>query len=479
MSDERAVGLSNFAMAPGVDAKGNATEKAVGLSAAQVLKDLYRQSGDWPRRVGRALFVRDGDRGPLWLTKVPDVFAWCQSLFPDRETNAIQWIDRAAGFVSRSDFDAFLRQRAIRYEAVESAPHQPPLAGHYYIHPPVEGGDGQALAGLLNRFCPESEEDGHLILGFLLTLAWGGPCGVRPAFLFTGPDADEDMGRGIGKTSIVRLAARLFGGTFDVRPNDQWTKVLERLLSDTDCSTQRVILIDNVKTHRFSWSDVESLITAERINGRKMYVGDASRPNTFTVCITLNGANLSKDLAQRCVIVQLDRPVYAGEWEAEATAYIDARRAAIIGDLVAWLQQPLPKLQSFSRWGLWDREVLARLPDPARLQALIADRRDAVDDDAEEAALIREAIGDELRDRGHGDPGECAVRIPAKAMAEIVNRALGERLTTTAVATKLKAMAGAIPELSKRIYLGRRTWVWAGREWTGQTPERLRDRAPW
>jgi hypothetical protein len=468
--------LSNFRFVYGKDDKGKATETAVGLSAPEILKDLSALSDGWPARVGKALFVRDGNRGPLWLTRVTDLFGWCQSLFPDRQQNAVQWAERGPGMLSRSEFDAFLRQRVTRYESVESAPHEPAIPGHYYIHPPVAGGDGKALHGLLKRFSPHEDEDADLILAFFLTLVWGGPYGHRPAFLFTGPDADELMGRGVGKTTIVRLAARLFGGTFDVRPTDQWNEVLKRLLSDTDCSTQRVILIDNVKTHRFSWSDIESLITAERINGRKMFVGDGARPNTFTVAITLNGASLSKDLAQRCVIVKLDRPTYAGEWEAEATAYIDAHRAEIVGDLMAHLRRPVNRLELYSRWGLWERAILARLPEPARLQKLIADRRDAVDDDAEEAHLIRDAIADELRSRGHGEPDQCAVRIPAKTMAEIVNHALGERLSTTAVATKLKALGGAIKELDKRTFRGRRTWVWTGEGHRDATPEPLRDR---
>src|SRR5262249_39709613 len=163
--------------------------------------------------------------------------------------------------------------------SVESAPHEPLLNGHYYIHPPIEGAGGKALAGLLARFTPYTEDDALLIEAFFLSLFWGGPYGLRPAWLITGPDDDPEMGRGIGKTRLVAMAGRLVGGTFDIRPTDPWDDIIRRLLSSTECATQRLILIDNVKTHRFSWADIENLITAEFVNGRKMFVGDGRRPN--------------------------------------------------------------------------------------------------------------------------------------------------------------------------------------------------------
>jgi hypothetical protein len=435
----------------------------VGLSAPAIARLLSAQSEDWPRRVGSALFVPDGDHGPLWLTKVHDLFGWIQSLYPENDgQNVVHWAERSTGMVSRSEFHAYLQQTATRYEAVESSPHEPPLPGHYYIHPALEGGDGTALAGLLARFTPYSEDDAELIRAFFLTLVWGGEYGKRPAFLITGPDEDPEMGRGTGKTTIVRLASRLVGGTFDVRPNDDWTEVMKRLLSNTACSTQRVILIDNVKSSRFSWADVEAVITAERINGRKLFVGDGARPNTFLVAITLNGASLSKDLSQRSVIIKLDRPKYAGDWEEQTAEYIAVHRWAILGGLVAHLQRPVKMLPSFSRWGDWERDVLGRLAEPERLQNLICERRGAVDDDDDEADLIREAIVDELRVRGHGDAAICGVRITAAVMTDIVNRALNERLTTTSAGTKLKSFAGAIKELRKGIINGRKVWLWCG-----------------
>jgi hypothetical protein len=454
-------GLTNYRKESRQDGK-RARDVRIGLPAEHIRLRLSEKTGDWPRRVGKALFVPDGERGPLWLTKTAEVFAWAHAAVraPHPAASAVRWADRGEDLVSRSEFEAYLRQTATRYEAVEGAPHEPPLPDCFYIHPAPAGGDGAALDGLLRRFAPATPEDAYLIAALLLTLVWGGPPGQRPAFLLTAEDGDPQMGRGVGKTTLARVAAALVGGTFDVRPGDAWDEVVKRLLSDTACATQRVMLIDNVKTLRFSWADVEAFITSERVNGRKLYAGDGTRPNTFTVVITLNGASLSNDLAQRCVVVKLRRPEHSGDWEGETHAYVARHRWAIVGDLLALLRRPAAALTSFCRWGLWEREVLARLPEPEKLQEVIGRRREAVDDDAEEADLIREAIVEELKARGHGDPEECGVRFPAAVLAEIVGRALNERLTTTASGTKLKALGGAIPELQKRVSRGRKEWVW-------------------
>src|SRR5262249_20169306 len=144
---------------------------------------------------------------------------------------------------------------------------------------------------------------------------------------------------------------------------------------------KRVLLIDNIKTLKFSWDALESLITAEVISGRQLYVGEGRLPNCFTVCLTLNGATLSKDMAQRTVIVKLGRPAYRATWREETSAYVEAHRWAILGDLVAALKAPAGPLARYSRWGSWEALVLARLPEPADAQRVIAERQDAVDED--------------------------------------------------------------------------------------------------
>ncbi|MEO8498240.1 MAG: hypothetical protein ABI614_24505, partial [Planctomycetota bacterium] len=175
-------------------------------------------------------------------------------------------------------------------------PHEPPIAGHHYLCSAVEPGDGTALSGLLDRFSPATPIDRDLLLAAIVTPAWGGPAGARPAFVIT-----SDHGRGSGKSTAAKIISHIWGGELSFSAGDDINKMRTRLLSP-DALTRRVAVLDNVKSHRFSWADWEGLLTASAIGGHRMYVGEASRPNTLTWLITLNGASLSTDVAQRSAI---------------------------------------------------------------------------------------------------------------------------------------------------------------------------------
>ncbi len=101
------------------------------------------------------------------------------------------------------------------------------------------------------------------------------------------------------------------GGHVDVRPGEDIDRLMTRLLSPAALD-RRVVLLDNVKTLKFSWADLEALITSDIISGRRLYAGEGRRPNSLLWCITLNRAGLSKDLAQRVVIIRLRRPHATG-----------------------------------------------------------------------------------------------------------------------------------------------------------------------
>src|SRR5262249_27003471 len=158
---------------------------------------------------------------------------------------------------------------------------------------------------------------------------------------------------------------------------------------------------------------------------RQLYAGEGRRPNTLLWLLTVNGAALSKDLAQRCVPVKLKRPAYRGSWEAEVDAFIDAHRWAVIGDILAALRAPAAPLARHTRWGMWEDAGLARLGDPAGCQDEIERRQNAIDDDEGEKHLVREAFVEVIREAGH-DPAATVVLIPSATAADVVNRATGE-----------------------------------------------------
>ena len=318
------------------------------------------------------------------------------------------------------------------YSHVESFPHEPKIPGYYYACGfPEQATDGSALDRLLDQFSPETDIDRDLIMAMIVTLFWGGAGGTRPAFLLT-----ADQGRGSGKSSLASLVAYLVGGAIDLSANEDIGSIKARLLSP-DGLAKRVVLLDNVKSMRFSWSELESLITNPLISGRRMYVGEASRPGTMLWLITLNGASLATDLAQRCVIIKLRKPEYSGSWLERMRRYIDDHRAAIISDCIGSLRSERYQLPSYSRWGAWEEDVLSRLPDPTGAQTVIAERQQAVDVEEEETNLIAEFFQNKLSDLTYDTDRE-QILVPSKIAARWLNEATNENITTAAASRRLK-----------------------------------------
>jgi hypothetical protein len=465
------------------DGKDKFRTERVGLTVREIYDALLAETGAWPRRVGRLLFVTtDDDYEVEWLEKPSQTYAWIGGQLP----NTLHWAD-GIDKVTKGEFDAYLRQSADSYDAVESYPHYPLLDGHFYLHPEPAGGDGKALAGLLDFFRPDTDLDRSLLLAGFLTPLWGGLPGDRPAFLIESAGAaeeeeeeatagsaaadedDEDdqgggAGHGTGKSTVAKGVSYVVGGHISISAREDYNKVKTRLLSP-GALTQRIALLDNVKTLKFSWADLEGLITDDVISGHQMYQGEGRRPNTLTWFITLNNASLSKDMAQRCVIVHVRKPRYSATWTKQVRNYIDANRWAVVGDLLALLRGDKPKLARYSRWGAWEQEVLACVPNPEECQAEIGRRQKEVDGDQEESDLIRDAFVRELQSRRH-DPATEVVFIANDDAAAIVNAALGDRdqRGTQSASRYLGTLAVRELRKVKRSDLGGRGWLWRGQQ---------------
>src|SRR5262249_39073599 len=161
------------------------------------------------------------------------------------------------------------------YAGVEVLPHQPPIDGLYYAHRPVAPGDGRALKLLLDRFRPATPIDRDLIQAGFATMFWGGGGGAPPAFVLT-----ADSGRRAGKSRLAAMFGHLAGGVVELAANEDVEVIKQRLLSP-DGITKRVAVVDNVKSRGFSSGNLESLITAPSISGKRLYVGEATRLNAL------------------------------------------------------------------------------------------------------------------------------------------------------------------------------------------------------
>jgi hypothetical protein len=417
---------------------------------------------EWPKRVGEQLFIQTPDYRPVFLNSPPRLFAWIDRLAH------VDWT-KGANYVTHERFYEHLRMTVAQYDAIETLPHWPPIPGIYYMHEPIPPTNSARLEELLDKFCPETFLDRQLIKALILTLFWGGSPGQRPGFLVTGPDNDQEQGRGIGKSKLCDIISEELGGGYvDVLPTDEMKNVKTRLLSTED-GRKRVVRLDNVKTHRFSWADLEGLMTSSVVSGHSMYHGEGRRPNTLVWLITLNGASLSKDMAQRVIVVKLTRPEFESGWEDDVRAFCRTHRLELLGEIREALETAPGEITPKLRWAAWERDVLTKLRDYRMVEQEIKSRQDAIDDDQGERELIIETFREKLNQRGH-NPDTEAILIPAAVAAEWVSEATRERYATNKASAFLKGLS--ISNLSKSDRGIGRGWVWSGDNADRKSPPR-------
>lgn len=442
---------------------GETTKRVqVGRPVPDIVHEIIERSGGWPKLAGGELFVETAPGEVRGLRNQTDVFGWMHSTFAGAAEAGVDWQHRVGP--SRSDLFVELKASPLvdHYQTVELFPHEPRIPDVFYSHPrPIK--TGTAMDRLLSFFNPATQEDECLLRAMFLTLVWGGPPGQRPAFFITTAD-DGDDGRGSGKTTVVELFAEVVGGCVTLRQDEKVGDLALRLLSG-DESSSRVVLLDNVKSLKFSSATLESLITGRRISGRKLYVGNASRPNFFVPVLTANAGSLSKDLAQRSIVVHVTRPKYTGSWLGDVQRHIEANRWAILGDAIAALREGGPQPSNPPRWGAWCSAVLAcATVNTDALCDLIRERSLLVDEDQAEAELVREQI---LRSVARVFSCTLAgaeshrVWLSPGSIAELVRRATGERMAKNRATRHVGSLGIRGLKPSKQRLRGR-GYIWAG-----------------
>ncbi len=309
---------------------------------------------------------------------------------------------RGANYCQATDvFWAASESPALQeFDAVSSKPHQPPIARHYYAwRPPADyKANGQRLAELVSLFDNAAgPADVALIASAIVTPGWGGtedsPYGVRPIIVITADD------KGAGKTTLAQVIGELWGGWLDYVIGDRGaaSEFLQRVLSPGGL-LQRVVVVDNVRSV-LSDPNVEAWVTAKRLSGKRMYEGEATRPNDLTWIATLNNARMNKDMADRSFIIHLKQPSVQsrGDWTKLIWQFVARHGAEVVADAIALLSGPEPKgTISDRRAPLWAEQVLSRVcasPALAGLNLFAVDvvavnqaARDDADDDVEQAA---------------------------------------------------------------------------------------------
>ena len=435
-----------------VDTPDGTITKVEPLKMPDIIELVERVTGGALNRlVGGDLFVKDS-HGLCWFARPDSLFGWLAQF------KQVKWYAKP-GFVSKGEFFHELQRTATAFNSIEALPHEPKLPDHFYSCSEFESGDGAALNQLVAFFRPETTVDRELIKAMFVTPCWGGRPGSRPAWAIT-----SDGGRGVGKTKLAESLAYLWGGFIDVSANEEIETLKSRLLS-SGAMSRRVALLDNVKAGVFSSATLEALITTPTISGKRLYHGEAVRPNTINWLVTVNGLSLSTDLAQRCVILKLLRGENRSTWFEDVIAFIDANLPALLADCISFLRSPpVVDLPRYSRWAAWEGAVLSRLENPIEAQRLILERQAACDADSDEMGLVEDFFADQLLKLGYA-PDTASVRIPVAVVARWFNWATGDRTRTAGVTRRLKQASdeGQLQRLSvdtSRTY--GRNFIWEG-----------------
>jgi hypothetical protein len=461
---------------------------------------VYEATGGWPRSVCGQLFVYDEPKDgrmpePFhvrFLGNADKLFAFLHEhcLLRWDTKPAINPPDgRTANPITKTECFQYIASHPHRhYLSVELQPHEPEMADAWYA--PVELPDVLAdfatpqafeespLGKLIKSLNPDTEYDRWLMLAAMLTPGWGGPPGNRPAFVFA-----SDHGRGVGKTTTAEVISAIWGGHIQIKPNEDRERITQRLLAESSLPL-RIVLIDNLKS-TLSDGDIESLITVGVIDGHKLYSGQSRRINTLAWFITANTPQLSKDLADRSVVIKLGRQAHINAFRGWAVDFIRIHRKRIIAQLLHFLRLPaksqIPN-EFRDRWNQWQDAVLTRFKNGHELARIIMERRGPVDADLEQATDIANCI---IRHIGDNFPDYKSriISFTRKQLATwleedgLVDEHMRPRAITTMVKNNLAS--GPLSCLKQTPVKDGgafdRVWVWYGEL---ADPEQSRDKMP-
>jgi hypothetical protein len=429
--------------------------KVTRVDAPTLVANLKVIAGEWPKRVEETLFVETRDYRPVHLITPGQFFAWI-----DRSADVF-WTKGAGMITQERLFEHVRKFTAPQFDAIELYPHEPPQPGLYYMHPPCKPQrQRNVLDQYLDHFCPETKFDRELLRAAIMTPFAGVTPGARPAFRIEGPEIDLPQlgGRGVGKTTSVDLIAAPCGGLMELRETESFSEFVTRLLSE-DGRTKRVIRVDNLKTLKLSWADLEAFITSQTISGRQLFRGEGRRPNTLTLFVTVNGGSLSKDMASRTVTIRLARPAPNPNWLHDAFAFVEEHRWELIAQILGTLSDEPGNITPESRWAEWESAVLGRVSFYEECQALIKARALELDADNQSACECEDHFASKLVEHGH-DTNAQYIKLPLNILAEWLTSFSGKRVGPEWVTRTLNTKP--LVRLKYQRTGTERFWAWIG-----------------
>jgi hypothetical protein len=248
------------------------------LTIDAICDSLLALTGGWPKCVAGTISYLDHSQLKV-LEDSASLFAWIGSCAQ------VEW-KRGSRAVSKDELFKRLHQRE-HWAWADPYPHFPPVSGVLYLTEPPDANHTGKLDELIDKFRPKTPYDRQLIKALVLTMFWGGPPGKRPQFVIAADEGDDpDAGRGIGKSVLPEYLTELMGGCIDVDPVGDRNRLTSDLLSP-NAWNRRVILIDNLKSSKFSNDLLEKLVTRAEITGHRLFKGFGSRPNLLCWVVTV------------------------------------------------------------------------------------------------------------------------------------------------------------------------------------------------
>ena len=450
----------------------NGDSKIEPFSSEDILDQVLVAKNGWPKGiVGGKVFALNVEGEPTVLKDVGDLFGWIS-----RENVHVTWY-KSPGCVTKGEFFSMLKLGLPEmFFGISNTPHFPKMPKIYYSKGDVQPEKTGALDELIGFFSPATPEDAVLLQAAVMTVFWGGEPGTRPMLAFDGDEADRvNKGRGSGKTTFVRLLAKITGGGMIDMGVGENSEAMRKAIVNSDPSC-RVVSFDNVKSHSFSSDSLEHLITAETISGHEMYRGTSNFPNLYTYCLTMNGTSLSKDLALRAVQIRMARPkAYEPEWGSRLAAWLKHNRGRLERD-VGWrieIASKAPNLKSGTRFPEWDRSVLAGACEAngdlySRVLEVVVSRQVGVDSEIVRDEMFAEFLDEKLNSLAwgaqFGEPAtteKSAFGISSRFMIEVMGEFFGNRFQAQNYVQRLKQMNLTRLAAERHKSDGVRFWLWA------------------
>lgn len=387
--------LENYEIDTQTGPDGKPQEVKLVKRADEIAFDLKCVTGGFPKRVGSRLFVIGDKNEIIWIDNSAKLFAEISGRFKIK----LKW-GHSEGAITKNEFFEYLKGKAERFEMVSTMPHFPERKEIFYALPreikAVQTNKKSAFDGLVDFFSPATSQDRALIKAAIMTPAWGGDGGERPAFFIESDEATSNNdGRGHGKSTFVQLVGYLFDGGVKDCNFDDGDEIQKKIINAQN--EVRIGLFDNLKANRVSSGSVEKIITLDYIDGHKMYTGGVRIPNIFTYFVTINDAALSKDFAQRSIRIMLAQPRYDAWWKSQVKAYIDKNRWEIFEEIIALIRSEKQFRGRYFRFPLWQRDVLNKTcMNPSELIEFVLKRQSDVDDDDKGGRELDEHIAFKL-----------------------------------------------------------------------------------